>query len=116
LDKEKPCSKCGEIYPLTSEYFPIRKIAKDGFDSWCKKCRSAHNKKYCKENKDRITKKNRNYYLENKDRLLKYMGDYQKTDRYKDYRKKYTRTEKNKEYRRLYYLFKKYDKERNNYI
>ena len=115
MDKEKPCSKCGEIYPLTSEYFPIRKIAKDGFDSWCKECKRSYYKEHYTKNKESISECHKSYYQKNKDRLRKRVSDYQKTEKGKEYRKNYYQ-EKRKEYYRLYYQFKKHNKERNNYI
>ena len=37
---EKTCTKCGETFPATTEYFYIRKRSRDGLCSRCKKCLS----------------------------------------------------------------------------
>src|SRR5215207_3822960 len=41
----KRCSKCGQEYPATHEFFVARSSSKDGLDSWCKSCKNAHAKK-----------------------------------------------------------------------
>jgi predicted DNA-binding protein YlxM (UPF0122 family) len=38
--KFKQCSKCKKWLPATEEYFSLDKTKKDGFDYYCKKCRS----------------------------------------------------------------------------
>ena len=40
----KTCSKCKIEKPVSLEYFSKHKLTKDGFDSWCKKCRTKKNK------------------------------------------------------------------------
>jgi Fe2+ or Zn2+ uptake regulation protein len=42
------CTKCGEIKPLTSEYFIPNSGYKFGFTRWCKVCSSKHNE-ICRE-------------------------------------------------------------------
>lgn len=103
---KKKCSQCGKEYPLTSEYFPIRKDSKDGFRSQCKQCYSQKKKQYYEENKEYvleymgeyrgknkekikqakaeyyqknktlIDEKNKRDYLENRERYLKYFKQY----------------------------------------
>lgn len=41
----KICTKCRTEKPLTPEYFYRRRVAKDGFNSWCKHCSQADYKK-----------------------------------------------------------------------
>jgi hypothetical protein len=60
----KKCSKCGEI-KSKEENFSKDKKTKDGYNYVCKLC----NKKYRKENKDKINKYNKKYKLKNKDKL-----------------------------------------------
>jgi hypothetical protein len=37
LDKE--CTKCKQIKPLNSDFFPLHNKTKSGYDSWCRMCR-----------------------------------------------------------------------------
>ena len=36
------CTKCGESKPSSSEFFPPHNRKKNGFDSWCRLCRSTY--------------------------------------------------------------------------
>jgi len=38
------CTKCKAEKPETSEFFPPHNKKKNGLDSWCRSCRSAHKK------------------------------------------------------------------------
>ncbi len=38
---QKKCTKCGELKPLSTEFFHVEKRAKDGFRSICRLCRNA---------------------------------------------------------------------------
>lgn len=61
--KIKKCSKCGEVLPMTSEYFGKNKNTKDGVMQRCRSCRSGAEKQYYIDNKERI----RAYYETNKE-------------------------------------------------
>lgn len=39
---EKRCSKCGNLYPATTDYFSPQKSGKYGLKSWCKQCNAAY--------------------------------------------------------------------------
>ena len=41
----KRCSKCGNEYPTTIEFFAKDKYHCDGFRCWCKKCQKEHRQK-----------------------------------------------------------------------
>lgn len=43
-DALKRCACCGELKPANNRFFSKNKTAKDGWYSWCKKCRNAKNK------------------------------------------------------------------------
>ncbi len=43
---EKRCSKCGNVYPATAEFFSSDKQKKDGLHSHCKKCVQIYHKVY----------------------------------------------------------------------
>lgn len=87
----KVCTKCDLEKPLTNEYFSRRSDKKDGFETICKECKREYNKKYWKENKEKLQKQNAKYYKNNKEKfaeqhkayreknkeeLLKYNRDY----------------------------------------
>jgi len=44
--KTKICTKCRIEYPVTLQYFHIRKRNKSGLGSWCQKCYRRYHKKY----------------------------------------------------------------------
>lgn len=46
----KRCTKCGQEFPATREYFVARSSSSDGLDSWCKACKCNHAKKRYDEN------------------------------------------------------------------
>ena len=74
----KFCSKCGKDKPLSE--FHKNKALRDGYNNWCKKCRSEHSKtdlhlksyrrKYFIDNKKEILSKQKDYYEENKELIL----------------------------------------------
>lgn len=45
---QKQCTKCKEVKPLTSEFFPPHNKKLDGLDSWCRKCRSTYRSEICR--------------------------------------------------------------------
>jgi hypothetical protein len=42
------CTKCKQIKPLTLKFFPPHNKKKNGFDSWCRKCRSTYRNSICR--------------------------------------------------------------------
>ncbi len=44
----KRCSKCGEEFPATNQFFALAKRNKDGLKSQCKVCKSKQDKAYMK--------------------------------------------------------------------
>jgi len=65
----KKCSKCGESYPATSEWFVKRKESNDGLQTNCRSCKSKYNKQYRESHRDILLEKERQYYLNNKELL-----------------------------------------------
>lgn len=55
--KNKRCSKCRRV--LSILYFVKRSNSKDGFDYWCKKCRSISKKKWCNKNRKYLNNYNK---------------------------------------------------------
>lgn len=48
-EKTKSCSKCGEEYPATSEYFRTSSSCKNGISNVCKKCVAIAKKEWRKD-------------------------------------------------------------------
>ena len=72
----KLCRKCGQIKPLTAEFFARNRANKSGFDYRCKACRKAYQvanlpdyaarqKKYTKANPDKCRESSRNWSKRN---------------------------------------------------
>ena len=62
----KKCSKCGEEFPLTSDYFKKRKDSKDGFRGECNSCKAESRKQYFLKNKESIAVKSKEYRKQNR--------------------------------------------------
>ena len=88
----KTCTKC-KIEKEVTEY-PKRKDAKDGFNNQCKECCSKFNKKWKKENKDKLLENRKKDYQKNKERYKKKAKEWYENNkersskRAKDYYKK----------------------------
>jgi len=85
--KTKICTKCGEEFLATTDYFYRQKGGKFGLSSWCKDCRN---------------KWRRQHYIDNREKELEQQREYYRENRYKELKrvKKYDRTEAGKECRR----------------
>lgn len=75
----KKCSKCKIVKPLTREFYPINKKAKNRFASCCKHCKQL----YYKQNKDTILYKKKQYYQNNKISKQIKQRDYNKMYKHK---------------------------------
>lgn len=67
MEEFKICSKCKTEYPRTSEYFHVRKKAKDGLTYQCKVCRSKQSKVWRENNREYTREYARMNYEENKE-------------------------------------------------
>ena len=67
----KICSKCGEEYPATIEYFYLDRCSKSGLQHRCKKCQIEHSKSWREKNRKRYHEYNRKRYEENREEHLK---------------------------------------------
>ena len=91
--KSKACTKCGDIFPLTCEYWYRNKGHKDGFKSECKACC----KKYLEENKCKIKESLAIYKEKNKDKLAKKKAIYNHKNKEKIAKQRVEYRRKNKE-------------------
>lgn len=100
------CTKCKNWFPLTTEYFPPRKVKKNGFDSWCRKCRNKKTAQWFKDNPDKAREYAREQYSRNPDpiraRAKKWYDD--NTERSKEAAKRWRieHPEEYAEYQRQY--------------
>ncbi len=52
VPKERACTKCGDVKPLTDEFFYPQKGYKHGLTRWCRDCRTKYSVELNKEKKD----------------------------------------------------------------
>jgi len=64
----KKCSLCKVTKSFSDFYFSKQK--KDGYDSWCKKCKLKNNKKYVQDHLKEKREYRHNYHLKNRDKSL----------------------------------------------
>ena len=107
----KVCSKCERILVANKINFLKEKKGKYGLMSICKECNKERNKKYKKENKEKIKEYNKKRRMEKGEELNKYNREYyeENKEKIKEQRKKYRKeyykknkekiTEQKKEYR-----------------
>ena len=92
--EEKVCTRCKQIFLVTSKYFTFDKRNKNGLQSECRYCHIKRNKDYARRNKDKIKEYKKNYYKENIDRIKKRQKEY--SEKNKDKRIKHQSTPKYK--------------------
>jgi hypothetical protein len=51
---KKKCTKCGEEFEETTEFFYRNKNTKDGLTHWCKSCMLQYSKSYASSNHDKV--------------------------------------------------------------
>lgn len=61
MNQSKACTKCGQIYPRTTDYFHRHKGSSDGLAHRCKPCRIQDNNDYKINNRDKVLESNRKY-------------------------------------------------------
>jgi len=72
----KICTKCGDEYPATSEFFYIRKDHKDGLSGDCKVCHCERSRKWQIRNKEMLKQYRKEYRKKNKEACLEYARGY----------------------------------------
>jgi len=66
----KCCTKCGEPYPATLEYFPPYKQKLDGLHSWCRICmRDGNRESQKKADPEKKRRRARERYRKNREKL-----------------------------------------------
>lgn len=107
----KTCTKCGEEFEATTEFFSARKDSKDGLRSQCKSCKREYYKVYSSQwrviNKEKNREYRDQYYKDNKEKLDEYFKCYYQTEKGKEVRrkagKKYRQSETGKRKLKAYY-------------
>ena len=90
--ESKVCSKCGESFPLTAEFWPHEEKNRDNFSGRCKKCRAKYDRAYRAKNKKKIAA----YHAENKKKIANRQAKYQSKNKEKIFRYKAEYRTKNK--------------------
>jgi hypothetical protein len=61
MEQSKACTKCGQIFPRTSEFYHRHKGSYDGLAQRCKSCRIEDNNAYKLAHPDKMRESNRKY-------------------------------------------------------
>lgn len=75
----KKCTKCGRVLEANTDNFYRDRGVKCGFHSRCKDCDKEHDKKYNKENKEKIAKQNKKYHIEHRKERAEYRKNHLNT-------------------------------------
>lgn len=102
---QKTCTKCGQTFLATTEFFHKRTKGKHGVSAQCKECRNFQVRQYKDENKEYISQQKHQYYLNNKDYILEQTRNYYNNN--KDKRRIWARKYNRKNRARLYLAQKK---------
>lgn len=65
----KRCTKCGNEYPATPEYFNRERVRPDGLYPWCKPCCKAKNRAHFLKNRDSILARNAEWATANREKV-----------------------------------------------
>jgi len=65
LGEHKACTKCGESFPATLDYFNRDNSQYSGLHPWCKNCISKKGQEWAKENKEHVREWRRKYREQN---------------------------------------------------
>lgn len=76
----KSCSKCGDKFPATTDYFYHEYRSKDGLRSCCKKCYNKSAQEYYQNNREKVCEDARRYHEKTKN-----------LESYRKYHRKYRR-------------------------
>lgn len=74
----KRCTKCGQDFPATTEYFYAHKTASDGLQTRCKPCYKGFQKRYIANNLEKVKEQKRQYKLQNPEKVNAYFRQYRK--------------------------------------
>lgn len=85
----RDCVRCGNNFPITSEFFHRSKENSTGFRSACKTCVSVEKALFYQNNKEKYSEKNREWKAKNPDRAKFHATSYyhKNKEKYEDYRK-----------------------------
>lgn len=72
----KKCTRCGEEYPETDEYFPRTKNTKSGLVNYCKGCHAARIREWQHNHPDRMKFYRDKSKAADPERFLQYGRDY----------------------------------------
>ena len=95
----KECTKCGEPYPATTEYFAPASRNKSGLHSWCRNCTRAGNRESQKRVSPEIRRERaRKSYSRRREKILERNRQHKKTNKERVEKKAREYYEKNRQY------------------
>jgi hypothetical protein len=109
--KEKHCSKCSVLFPVTADYFYLRRRSKDGFESYCKSCAKIIARESRVRNQSIFLARKREHYIENREEILARVKKYLKSEKGRATRCEYKKRNIDhiREVRRIYELKRRQD-------
>lgn len=72
----KRCNKCGNLFPMTSEFWHSNKREKDGLCRTCKACAIARARQWNADNKARASQRAKQYYAEHSEQIKQRVTGY----------------------------------------
>lgn len=101
----KRCTKCGQEFPATTEFFSRDSYRSDGLTSHCKACRRANTQKWRDENPDKVEAYNKDYYWSHREQELG------RNQHFHQINKKQVSTRKRRDYERKADYFREFSKQ-----
>jgi hypothetical protein len=80
----KTCTKCGQTFPATAEYFYKARSGKYGVASCCKTCWAEDRRLYREKNRERIAESKRQYQQTNQEKIAEYQRQWRENNRDKE--------------------------------
>ncbi len=107
------CTKCGEWFPATTEYFYYMNKTKHILTTACITCTCMYKKEYSKEHREELSAKKREEYHKNPEKYIKRVQNHYKKNRAKKLAYEKERQNKNKEtIRRKQKIYREENKEK----
>ncbi len=77
----KTCSRCGQTFPATTEFFHRSSVTHDRLHTWCKACVSQYKKEYLERNREDIRGYGKEYRERNQEAVSEHNKEYRERNR-----------------------------------